>query len=143
MRKIAVLLATLFVGAFSLSAQSPFNYSGRWNISLSGGMLATVSENTFAYFEQGRGKEIFDLSGAIAVGYDFTGSLIGDKAVSVIFDNQKLKRAVPDMRTNVRFDQGVRIALDYVLSHPERQIPDPEFDEWCDKVIEAIEGAKF
>ncbi len=75
MRKIAVLLATLFVGAFSLSAQSPFNYSGRWNISLSGGMLATVSENTFAYFEQGRGKEIFDLTGAIAVGYDFTGSL--------------------------------------------------------------------
>ena len=75
MRKIAVLLATLFMGAFSLSAQSPFNYSGRWNVALSGGMLATVSENTFAYFEQGRGKEIFDLTGALAVGYDFSGSL--------------------------------------------------------------------
>ena len=76
-------------------------------------------------------------------GYDFTGSLIGDKAVSVVFDNSKLKRAVPDMRTTVRFDQGIRIALDYVLSHPERQIPDPEFDEWCDRVIEAQERAKF
>ena len=76
-------------------------------------------------------------------GYDFEGSLIGDKSVSVVFDNRKLKQAVPDMRTNVRFDQGVRIAIDYVLSHPERQIPDPEFDAWCDKVIEAIEGAKF
>jgi nucleoside-diphosphate-sugar epimerase len=76
-------------------------------------------------------------------GYDFEGSLIGDKSVSVVFDNSKLKRAVPDMRTNVRFDQGMRIALDYVLSHPERQVPDPEFDEWCDRVIEAQEKAKF
>ncbi|MBQ3270562.1 MAG: SDR family oxidoreductase [Clostridia bacterium] len=76
-------------------------------------------------------------------GYDFTGALIGDKAVSVVFDNTKLKRVVPDMRTTVRFDQGVRIALDYVLSHPECQVEDPEFDAWCDRVIGAIERAKF
>ena len=75
-------------------------------------------------------------------GYDFEGGLIGDKAVCVVFDNSKLKRAVPDMRTNVRFDQGVRIALDYILAHPERQIPDPEFDAWCDKVVEAQERAR-
>jgi len=75
-------------------------------------------------------------------GYDFTGSLIGDKAVSVVFDNAKLKRAVPDMRTRVRFDQGARIALDYMLSHPELQVPDPEFDAWCDRVIAALEKAK-
>ena len=36
-------------------------------------------------------------------GYDFTGALLGDKANSVVFDNAKLKRAVPDMRTTVRF----------------------------------------
>ena len=76
-------------------------------------------------------------------GYDFEGSLIGDKAVSVVFDNRKLKRAVPDMRTTVRYDQGVRIALDYILAHPEEcQIPDPEFDAWCDKVIGILENAK-
>ena len=75
-------------------------------------------------------------------GYDFTGSLIGDKSVSVVFDNSKLKRAVPDMKTTVRFDQGVRIALDYILSHTECQVEDPEFDSWCDKVIEALEKAK-
>ena len=75
MRKIAVFLATLLVGASSLSAQSPFDYTGRWNVSVQGGLLATVSENTFAYFEQNRGKEIFDLGGAFAVGYDFSGSL--------------------------------------------------------------------
>lgn len=78
-----------------------------------------------------------------ARGYDFAGSLTGDKAVSVVFDNTKLKRAVPDMRTTVRFDQGVRMALDYILSHPEEcQQEDPEFDKWCDEVIDALEAAK-
>ena len=47
------------------------------------------------------------------------------------------------MATNVRFDMGVRIALDYVLSHPkECQIEDPEFDSWCDRVIANLEKAK-
>lgn len=76
-------------------------------------------------------------------GYDFEGGLTGDKSVSVVFDNSKLKRAVPDMRTCVRFDQGVRIALDYILSHPQEcWQEDPEFDAWCDRVIEALEAAK-
>ena len=75
-------------------------------------------------------------------GFDFEGSLTGDKSVSVVFDNSKLKRVVPDMKTTVRFDQGVRIALDYVLSHPECQVIDPEFDQWCDKVIKTLEDSK-
>lgn len=75
-------------------------------------------------------------------GFDFEGSLTGDKSVSVVFDNSKLKRVVPDMRTTVRFDQGVRIALDYVLSHPECQVEDTEFDQWCDKVISVLESTK-
>ena len=76
-------------------------------------------------------------------GYDFTGALLGDKSVSVVFDNSKLKRVVPDMSTNVRFDMGVKYALDYVLAHPEEcQKEDPEFDAWCDRVIAAIEKAK-
>ena len=76
------------------------------------------------------------------LGFDFTGSLLGDKSVSVVFDNSKIKRIVPQMTTNVRFDIGVKIALDYVLSHPECQDEDPEFDFFCDKVIDTIEKAK-
>ena len=76
-------------------------------------------------------------------GFDFTGSLWGDKSVSVVFDNKKLKNIVPDMCTKVRFDTGVRIALDYVLSHPkECQTEDDEFDRYCDNVINALEKAK-
>ena len=76
------------------------------------------------------------------MGYDFGGSLLGDKAVSVVFDNAKLKRAVPDMRTEVPFHRGVRLALDYILAHPECQREDPEFDAWCDRVIAALEASK-
>ena len=50
--------------------------------------------------------------------------------------------AVPEMRTEVPFHIGVRRSLDYVLSHPECQREDPEFDAWCDRVIAAIEEAK-
>ena len=75
-------------------------------------------------------------------GFDFEGSLTGDKSVSVVFDNSKLKRIVPDMKTTIPFSRGVRIALDYVLNHPELQVEDPEFDEWCDKVISTLEETK-
>lgn len=50
--------------------------------------------------------------------YDFEGSLIGDKAASVVFDNTKLKRLVPEYVATKRFDQ------------------------WCDTVIDALERAK-
>ena len=67
--------------------------------------------------------------------YDFRGSLIGDKACSVIFDNSKLKRFVPDYVCTVPFHVGVRKALDYIFSHPECQTPDPAFDAFCDDLI--------
>ena len=75
-------------------------------------------------------------------GYDFTGSLIGDKSVSVVFDNSKLKRLAPDMRTTVPFHRGVRIALEYMLAHPECRKEDEELDAWCDRVIEVLEEGK-
>ena len=42
---------------------------------------------------------------AAAGPYDFYGGLLGDKAVSVVFDNTKLKRIVPDFVATKRFDQ--------------------------------------
>ncbi|WP_024834657.1 SDR family oxidoreductase [Ruminiclostridium josui] len=67
--------------------------------------------------------------------YDFTGSLLGDKSNTVVFDNSKIKRLVPGFNATVRFDQGVRYVLENILSHPELQTEDKEFDDWCDKVI--------
>ncbi len=78
-----------------------------------------------------------------AVGpYDYKGGLIGDKANTVIFDNAKIKRAVPDFVATVRADQGIRETVQYMLTHPECQQEDPAFDAWCDRVIDALEAAK-
>lgn len=74
--------------------------------------------------------------------YDFAGSLLGDKANTVVFDNGKLKRLVPGFTATVRADQGIRDTIAYVLSHPECQRQDPEFDSWCDRVINALDAAK-
>ena len=74
--------------------------------------------------------------------YDFEGSLIGDKSNSVVFDNSKLKRVVPGLAMNIRPEEGIRRTVEYVLSHPDCQNDDPEFDNWCDRVIEVLENAK-
>jgi len=74
--------------------------------------------------------------------HDYWGSLMGDKANSVVFDNSKLKKAVPGFRATVTAAEGLGYAVDYVLTHPECQVEDPEFDDWCDRVIDALENAK-
>ncbi|MDR0919616.1 MAG: SDR family oxidoreductase [Oscillospiraceae bacterium] len=73
---------------------------------------------------------------------NFTGSLIGDKANSVVFDNSKIKRLAPDFVATKRFEIGIKETIDYVLSHPEYQTPDPEFDLWCDKIINYLNDFK-
>ncbi|MGE5493698.1 MAG: SDR family oxidoreductase [Burkholderiales bacterium] len=70
----------------------------------------------------------------------YYGGLLGDKAHSLVFDNTKIKRAVPGFAATVRFDQGVRQTLAYVYGNREYQKADPEFDAWCDNLIEAFEG---
>lgn len=82
-----------------------------------------------------------DFIAAVGRQYDMEGNLLGDKSNTVIFDNSKVKRAVPGFVATTRFDQGVRLAVAHILSHPELQVPDPEFDAWCDRVIAAHEQA--
>lgn len=74
--------------------------------------------------------------------FDVEGNLLGDKALSVVFDCSKLKRAVPDFTTHVSFAEGCRRAVKHILAHPELQKEDKEFDEWCDKVISVLDEAK-
>ncbi len=74
--------------------------------------------------------------------YDYEGGLIGDKANTVVFDNSKVKRAVPDFVCTVRADQGLRRTVRHMLATPELQADAPAFDAWCDKVIAALEHAK-
>ena len=72
---------------------------------------------------------------------EYYGSLLGDKSNCAIFDNGKIKRAVPAFNAVIRFDQGVRRTVESIYSHEEFQTPDPEFDAWCDGLIAAYEKA--
>ncbi|KKI90824.1 NAD-dependent dehydratase [Bacillus sp. SA1-12] len=72
---------------------------------------------------------------------DYRGGLLGDKANTVVFDNSKLKRLVPDFVATTRVDQGIKQTIENILANPELQTEDKEFDRWCDRVIDALQGA--
>ncbi len=94
------------------------------------------------------GKELIachvssDFLAAAGPQFDLYGGLLGDKAANIVFDNTKLKRAVPQYSPKIRMEEGLRRTVEYILAHPEYQVKDPEFDSWCDKVIEVREEAK-
>jgi nucleoside-diphosphate-sugar epimerase len=73
---------------------------------------------------------------------EYTGTLAGDKAHTVVFDNAKIKRLVPDFVATIRFDEGARRCVKYLLDNPKSQVADPEFDAFCERVIAAQEAAK-
>ena len=68
------------------------------------------------------------------------GSLIGDKAVSVIFDNSKIKRFVPEFIATIPFSQGIKRTLAWFEADPKRQIVKNGTEEMMDKIIRAYEG---
>jgi nucleoside-diphosphate-sugar epimerase len=68
-------------------------------------------------------------------------SLLGDKAHSMIFDNSKIRRLVPDFRPSIPFWQGAQEIIAWYDADPIRQTSDPDFDELQDRLINAVEGA--
>lgn len=70
--------------------------------------------------------------------YDFKCCLIGERAQSIVYRNDKLKRLVPDFRPQVPFRDGIRTSLQFLLSHPEYQEEDPVFENWCDALVESL-----
>jgi nucleoside-diphosphate-sugar epimerase len=72
---------------------------------------------------------------------DHTGTLIGDKACSEVFDNSKIKRLVPDFVATVPFSQGVIRSVEWFEAHPERCVVDNEYNKFMDRTIAAYEKA--
>lgn len=73
---------------------------------------------------------------------EYGGTLGGDKANTVVFDNAKIKRLVPDFTATIRFDEGARRCISYLLGTPAAQTPDPDFDSFCENVIKAQDSAR-
>jgi nucleoside-diphosphate-sugar epimerase len=70
-----------------------------------------------------------------------TGSLIGDKSNSVVFDNGKIKRFVPEFDCKVKWSEGLRRSLAWFEAHPEFQTIDHEADQKWDEIVAAYERA--
>ena len=72
---------------------------------------------------------------------DWGDSLLGDKSHSMIFDNTKIKRAVPDYIATIPFEQGAAEIIAWYDAEPSRQIVDQTFNNILDRIITAYESA--
>ena len=67
------------------------------------------------------------------------GTLIGDKAVSVVFDNSKIKRFVPGYRATTTFAEGIRQSIAWFDADASRKQIDHQVNATIDKLISAYE----
>ena len=63
--------------------------------------------------------------------------LLGDKAHSVVFDNTKIKRLVPDYVASIPFTQGVEEIIAWYTAESERQGVDERWNQLIDTIIDA------
>ncbi|HEY4611929.1 MAG TPA: NAD-dependent epimerase/dehydratase family protein, partial [Bacteroidota bacterium] len=69
------------------------------------------------------------------------GSLIGDKATSVVFNNTKIKTVVPNFICTIPFAQGIQRTIEWFEADPARQVIKQETNDWIDHVIARYEQA--
>jgi len=76
----------------------------------------------------------------VKIDSSLTGSLLGDKSYSVVFDNTKIKTFVPDFKCVIPFSEGIKKTLAWFEADPKRMIIKKESNEMIDKIIKAYEG---
>ncbi len=71
---------------------------------------------------------------------DELGGLTGDKSVSVVFDNTKIKRFVPGYCATLPFAQGIQRTIDWFDADPARKQIDEAANAAWDQLIQAYES---
>lgn len=66
-------------------------------------------------------------------------NLLGDKAHSMIFDNSKIKRFVPDFAASIPFSRGAEEILAYYDGDAARRVVDPGFEATVDRLVALAE----
>ena len=84
---------------------------------------------------------ICDVADTLGQGW-MRGNLHGDKAVSAIFDNSKIKRFVPGFTATIPFKQGIKRTLEWFEANPERMVVHKDNNEFMDQVIAAYERTR-
>lgn len=70
----------------------------------------------------------------------FTGSLLADKAESVIFDNTKIKTFVPAYKATIPFSEGIKRTLQWLDDNPEKKIINPETNTQIENILKAYKS---
>jgi nucleoside-diphosphate-sugar epimerase len=68
--------------------------------------------------------------------------LLGDKAHSVLFDNTKIKRFVPDFVCTVPFARGAEEIMAWYDEDPTRRVIDPAFEDAMGRLVFGMGRAK-
>lgn len=76
-----------------------------------------------------------------ALAPEMSEGLNGDKRHSVIYDISKIKKLSPGFCPNITWRTGVQRALAVIMEDPSLRQEDPEFDQWCDTMIEIYDQA--
>jgi len=66
----------------------------------------------------------------------WAGSLLGDKSVSMIFDNSKVKAAVGGWECRIGLREGLKMSMEHVKRKLEKFVP----DEGLEKLLDRISG---
>ncbi len=87
--------------------------------------------------------KIIHIPGDLIAAYDPSalGGVVGDKGNSVVFDNTKIKRWVPDYAATVPWSEGVRRSIAWFQADPARQTIDDEANAQWDAIIAGYERA--
>jgi nucleoside-diphosphate-sugar epimerase len=72
---------------------------------------------------------------------EWKGTLLGDKAVSAVFDTSKIRRFVPDFTWTTPYAEGIKRTIAWFDADQSRQQIDEALDAQLDRLIEAYEAA--
>jgi nucleoside-diphosphate-sugar epimerase len=72
---------------------------------------------------------------------DWGDSLLGDKTHSMIFDNSKIKRVVPEYKAVIPFWQGAREIVAWYDADPARRQVDDDLNDRMDTILSAYRSA--
>lgn len=70
---------------------------------------------------------------------EYTGTLLGDKAVSCVFDNSKIKAFVSGFSARIPFEKGIKKTIKWFEEHPERCTVDQEWNKLMDRIVHEYE----
>lgn len=69
-------------------------------------------------------------------------ALLGDKTHSVMFDNSKIKRVVPDFAATIPFSRGAEEVMAWFDADPARRMVDQRLNQLMDTMIAAYESIR-